>query len=194
VNFAQLARICGGFTSVKQLELSTAPLNLRFSVKSRARIRAYTQNATASHMATAPKSIDEYLKGVTPERRAALQKLRQQILRVVPSATECISYSMPAFRLEGGVVAGFLATSKGCSYFPFSGTTLDGMAAQLTKYGRTKSGLHFDPKVGLPSALVSKLIEARQAEMKVAPHKGKTKTKTKTKAKAKAKAKAKLKP
>lgn len=130
-------------------------------------------------MATAPKSIDDYLKGVAADRRVALQKLRQQILTVVPGAEECISYSMPAFRLEGGVVAGFLATTKGCSYFPFSGTTLDGMTDELSAYSRTKSALHFDPKRGLPSALVKKLIKARQAEIKAAPHATKTKTKTK---------------
>jgi uncharacterized protein YdhG (YjbR/CyaY superfamily) len=129
-------------------------------------------------MPAAPKSIDDYLKGVSPDRRAALQKLRQQILKVVPDAEECISYAMPAFRLEGGVVAGFLATNKGCSYFPFSGTTLDGMAGELTAYSRTKSGLHFDPQRGLPATLVRKLIRARQAELELAPHATKAKRKS----------------
>jgi uncharacterized protein YdhG (YjbR/CyaY superfamily) len=127
-----------------------------------------------------PKSIDDYLKGLPPDRRAALQKLRAQIVKVVPEAEECISYSMPAFRLEGGVVAGFLATAKGCSYFPFSGSTLDDMAAELSGYSRTKSGLHFDPARGLPSTLVRKLIAARKAEMQLPPHGAKPATKKKT--------------
>jgi uncharacterized protein YdhG (YjbR/CyaY superfamily) len=127
-----------------------------------------------------PKSIDDYLKGLPPDRRAALQKLRAQIVKVVPEAEECISYSMPAFRLEGGVVAGFLATAKGCSYFPFSGSTLDDMAAELSGYSRTKSGLHFDPARGLPSTLVRKLIAARKAEMQLTPHGAKPGTKKKT--------------
>jgi hypothetical protein len=38
---------------------------------------------------------------------------------------------MPAFRLDGQVAAGFAATSKGCSYFPFSGTTLKTLAAEV---------------------------------------------------------------
>lgn len=116
-------------------------------------------------MANPPQTIDEYLKGVTPAQRAALQKLREQICALVPQAEECISYSMPAFRTHGHVVAGFLATRKGCSYFPFSGTTLDGLAAELTGYSRTKSGLHFDPQRGLPVTLLRKLIKARRAEI-----------------------------
>jgi uncharacterized protein YdhG (YjbR/CyaY superfamily) len=116
-----------------------------------------------------PRNVDDYLKGVSPVQRAALQKLRKQILALVPGAEECISYSMPAFRARGHVVAGFLATKKGCSFFPFSGTTLDAMASLLTGYSRTKSGLHFDPKRGLPVALLRQLLRARQAEIAAYP-------------------------
>lgn len=118
-------------------------------------------------MASPPRSIDDYLNGVSSSHRAALQKVRQQILVIVPSAEECISYSMPAFRLRGHVVAGFLSTSKGCSFFPFSGTTLDSVAAELSGYSRTKSALHFAPARGLPASLLRKLLKARQAELPV---------------------------
>ncbi len=111
-----------------------------------------------------PESIDAYLATVSPDRRAALQKLRRTILSVLPDAEECISYWMPAFRHAGRVVAGFLATSRGCSYFPFSGRTLATLAADLESYEKTKSALHFDPKHPLPVALVRKLLKARIAE------------------------------
>jgi uncharacterized protein YdhG (YjbR/CyaY superfamily) len=112
-----------------------------------------------------PKSIDDYLAGLDPERRKALSTLRERILSIIPDAEECISYSMPAFRLHGKVVAGFLATKPGASYFPFSGTTLDSVAGLLTGYSRTKSGLHFDLARGVPVTLLRKLIQARLAEL-----------------------------
>lgn len=118
-------------------------------------------------MSKKPATIDEYLATVTGPRRAALEKLRRAIRGAVPGATECISYGMPAFRLPEGVVAGFLATSRGCSYYPFSGAILDGLGDALEGYGRTKSALHFDPEDGLPVGLVRKLIRARMAEMKM---------------------------
>ena len=71
---------------------------------------------------------------------------------------------MPAFRYAGRVVAGFLATSKGCSYFPFSGTTLATVAADVKAHRQTKSALHFDPKHPLSVALVRKLLKARITE------------------------------
>jgi uncharacterized protein YdhG (YjbR/CyaY superfamily) len=115
-------------------------------------------------MAAKPESIDAYLATLPDDRRDALEKLRKTILSILPDADECISYSMPAFRYGGHVVAGFLSTSKGCSYFPFSGTTLATLTDDLKAYGQTKSALHFDPKRGLPVPLVRKLIKARVAE------------------------------
>jgi uncharacterized protein YdhG (YjbR/CyaY superfamily) len=111
-----------------------------------------------------PEHIDEYLASVEPGKRAALQRLRQTIRANLPDAEECISYSMPAFRFGGKVVAGFSATKSGCSYFPFSGRTLGSMRAELKRYDQTKSSLHFDPAKGLPATLVRKLLRVRIAE------------------------------
>ena len=110
------------------------------------------------------KTIDEYLAGVKGEKREALDELRAAIRKIVPKAEECISYAIPAFRLDGAVVAGFCATAKGCSYLPFSGSTLKTLAKDVKDYSQTKSSLHFDPKKGLPVTLVRKLIKARIAE------------------------------
>jgi uncharacterized protein YdhG (YjbR/CyaY superfamily) len=108
--------------------------------------------------------VDEYLATVTVDKRAALDKLRRTIRSIVPRAEECISYGMPAFRLDGNVIAGFQATAKGCSYYPFSGTTLQTLGAHLRGYGKTKSALHFSPDKPLPLGLVRELIKARIAE------------------------------
>jgi uncharacterized protein YdhG (YjbR/CyaY superfamily) len=111
-----------------------------------------------------PSTIDEYLKDVTEDRRRALKDLRANIRSTVPEAEECISYGIPAFRLHGVVVAGFCATAKGCSYLPFSGSTLKTLARDLGRYDQTKSSLHFSPEKPLPMTLVRKLIRARLAE------------------------------
>jgi uncharacterized protein YdhG (YjbR/CyaY superfamily) len=95
-----------------------------------------------------------------------LQQLRQTIRKIIPAADECISYAMPAFRLHGKVVAGFAATTRGCSYFPFSGSTLGTLADDLQGYDRTKSALHFPVDRPLPTRLVRRLLQARIAETK----------------------------
>ena len=118
---------------------------------------------TAEHKLS---TIDDYLKSVPEDRRGALEDLRVKIRSVVPNAEECISYRIPAFRLNGVVVAGFCATAKGCSYLPFSGSTLKTLARDIKRYDQTKSSLHFSPDERLPAALVRKLIKARIAETK----------------------------
>jgi len=109
-------------------------------------------------------TIDEYLNTVTEDRRKALERLRKTIRSIVPKVEECISYGMPAFRLNGVVVAGFVATRKGCSYVPFSGRTLTTLADDVRSFEQTKGSLHFDPVKSLPVALVRKLIRTRVAE------------------------------
>jgi uncharacterized protein YdhG (YjbR/CyaY superfamily) len=113
------------------------------------------------HMRRAP-AIDEYLAGVNPKNRAMLQKLRTTIHSIVPEVEECISYRLPAFRYQGRIIAGFSTTSTGCSYYPFSGTTLKTLASDIEGYSQTKSALHFDNP--LPASLVRKLLKTRIAE------------------------------
>ena len=108
------------------------------------------------------KDIDAYLAGVRGERRALLDQLRKTIRAIVPKAEECISYGMPAFRLDGKVIAGFAATKSGGSYYPFSGSTLRTLKKDLAKYEGTKGALHFSAP--LPATLVRKLLKARIAE------------------------------
>lgn len=108
-------------------------------------------------------AIDDYLANVSPKSRALLRKLRQTIHELVPEIEECISYGMPAFRYGGRVVAGFAVTSNGCSYYPFSGTTLRTLEKEIERFDTTKSALHF--VAPLPRALVRKLLDARIAEL-----------------------------
>lgn len=116
-------------------------------------------------MAAKPTTLDEYLATVPPSQRPALEKLRKAIRAVVPTAEECFSYNLPAFRLHGTVVAGFCAYKNHCSYFPFSGTTVETLKHELEGFETTAGSIHFQPNKPLPSALVRKLIRTRIAEI-----------------------------
>ncbi len=83
---------------------------------------------------------------------------------IVPEVEECISYRLPAFRHQGKIIAGFSATSAGCSYYPFSGRTLATLAADVAGYEQTKGALHFGTEKPLLASLVRKLLKARIAE------------------------------
>lgn len=110
----------------------------------------------------AHSTIDEYLATLDEPKRATLQRLREDIRELVPEAEECISYSLPAFRVRGKLVAGFGAFNTHLSYLPHSGSVLPALAGELTAYpGGTKSALHFPIDRPLPKALVKMLVAKR---------------------------------
>jgi uncharacterized protein YdhG (YjbR/CyaY superfamily) len=109
--------------------------------------------------------VDEYLRSIQEPKRGTLQALRRSILEVVPEAEEVISYRVPAFRLQGKVIAGFAAFKDHLSYLPFSGSVLAQLGDELEGYTMTKSSLHFAVDRPLPAALVKKLVELRLEEV-----------------------------
>ena len=114
----------------------------------------------------ASTDVDEYLRGVEEPKRATLEALRRTILEIVPEAEQVISYRMPAFRVDGKVVAGFAAFREHLSYLPFSGSVLSQLPDELQGYTTTKSALHFPVDQPLPRPLVEKLIAVRRAEIR----------------------------
>ena len=113
----------------------------------------------------AATTIDEYLADVPEPKRTTLQRLRATIREIVPAATEAISYGMPAFKIDGKVVAGFAAFKHHLAYFPHSGGPLRTLATELAGYEQTPGSLHFAIDRPLPKTLVRKLIAARRAEI-----------------------------
>ncbi|MDP9093166.1 MAG: DUF1801 domain-containing protein [Actinomycetota bacterium] len=109
--------------------------------------------------------IDRYLADLDEARRAALEQLRRKVLSVVPEAEQSISYGLPAFRVNGKIVAGFAAFKKHLTYLPHSGSTLNSLEGDLDGYDRTKGSLHFPVDQPLPLALVTKLVMTRLNEL-----------------------------
>jgi uncharacterized protein YdhG (YjbR/CyaY superfamily) len=69
-------------------------------------------------VAKKPQTIDGYLAGLSAEQRSALQKVRRAVHAAAPKAEKCISYGMPAFRLNGKLIASFRGAANHCSFHP----------------------------------------------------------------------------
>ena len=111
-----------------------------------------------------PETIDEYLARANPDQRAALNKLRRIIRTVAPKARECISYGIPAFRLDGHSLVFFGAWRSHCAFYPGSSKTLKKFQDELRNFQTSKGTLRFSPDKPLPVALVKKLVKTRIAE------------------------------
>ena len=108
-------------------------------------------------------TVTSYLRKVGPEKRAALQKLRRTIKAVAPRAEECISYQIPAFRLDGRMLVWYAAMKEHCSFFP-GAYAIASLKPQLKKYKISKGTIRFSPDTPLSAALVRKLVKARISE------------------------------
>jgi uncharacterized protein YdhG (YjbR/CyaY superfamily) len=116
----------------------------------------------------APTEIDRYLAGLDEPRRSTLEALRKSIMEVVPGAEQCISYGMPAFKVQGKTVAGFAAFKNHLSYLPHSGSVLATLPEDVDAYESSKGSLKFATNKPLPKRLVKKLIHARMHELGLA--------------------------
>ena len=110
-----------------------------------------------------PQTIDEYLAPLSNEKRAALEKLRRAIKSAAPKAEECISYQIPAFRLEGRMLVAFGAAANHCAFYP-GAFPLEAHKGELKAYDTSKGTIRFQEGRPLPAVLVRKLVRTRFAE------------------------------
>jgi uncharacterized protein YdhG (YjbR/CyaY superfamily) len=86
------------------------------------------------------REVDDYLASLEKPKRWTLEALRRTILAIIPKADQCISYGVPAFKLEGKVVAGFAAFKSHLNYLPHSGSVFtEAWGRNLTIYGFARS-------------------------------------------------------
>jgi uncharacterized protein YdhG (YjbR/CyaY superfamily) len=109
-------------------------------------------------------TIDEYLANVNPDQRVTLERLRKSIHAAAPGAEECISYGIPAFRLNGRSLVFFGAWAKHCAFYPGSSSTLKRFRGDLKHFQISKGTIRFSPDNPLPTALIKKLIKARMLQ------------------------------
>jgi uncharacterized protein YdhG (YjbR/CyaY superfamily) len=115
----------------------------------------------------AASSIDEYLEGTPPGKRAELERLRGLVHAEVPDAIESIAYAMPAFRLGDRYFLGFSATKTGCSIYTGRGA-LEELAAELEPYHLWKGTINYPCERPLAADLVRRIVRLRLAEFRPA--------------------------
>ena len=106
----------------------------------------------------APANTDAYLATLPADQCEALQTLRRQILAAAPGSTECISYGMPAVRLNG-VLVWFAAAKAHCALYP--GGQVEAFADRLTGYQTSKGAIRFQPEKPLPPELIADIVARR---------------------------------
>jgi uncharacterized protein YdhG (YjbR/CyaY superfamily) len=121
----------------------------------------FRQHREMRGVAVSKEEIDDYLASLEEPKRSTLTTLRLSILDIIPEAEQCISYGLPAFRVQGKVIAGFGAFKNHLSYLPHSGSVFPELGDELAKYKTSSGALQFPVDAPLPKALVKKLVTTR---------------------------------
>lgn len=110
-------------------------------------------------------AVDAYLASLPQDQQEALERVRNEVARLVPDAVETISYGMPAFKLRGRFLVSYAAWKRHCSIYPLTDTFMVSHADAIAGFDRTKGSLHFTPTAALPQTVLEDLVRARVADL-----------------------------
>jgi uncharacterized protein YdhG (YjbR/CyaY superfamily) len=108
------------------------------------------------------KSIDDYISSFPEPVQKKLTEIRKAIKEEVPEAVEKISYSMPAFALNGTLVY-FAAHSKHIGFYP-TASGIKAFANEISRYKSSKGAIQFPLDEPLPIGLIKKIARFRVEE------------------------------
>lgn len=110
-----------------------------------------------------PNNYADYAKHYPKDVQKLLQQMRQTILNAAPKAEETISYGMPAFRQDGGILVWFAAHTNHIGFYP-GASGIAAFAADLARYKYAKGSVQFPIDVPLPLALIRRMVQFRVKE------------------------------
>jgi len=117
-----------------------------------------------------PDTVEDYLAGLAPDRRAALEGLRARIRAIVPEAEERISYRMPAFTLEGRILVWYAAFARHVSLFPATDAMKERLGDALAPYLAGRGTIRIDDRHPMPDALLRRIVRSRVRELSASGH------------------------
>jgi len=98
-------------------------------------------------------NTDKYIASFPKETQTLLEEMRQTILKAAPKAEEIISYAMPEFKINGGMLVYFAGYKNHIGFYALP----SGNAAfkkELSEYKMGKGSIQFPIDQKLPTALI----------------------------------------
>lgn len=107
-------------------------------------------------------TVEEYISNIPDEKKAGFLTLREIILKNAPAATECISYGMPAYKLNGMLIY-IACQQKHYGIYPMAATIVK-FADELKDYTTSKGTIQIPHNAKIPKRLIASIVKFRVAE------------------------------
>ena len=109
-----------------------------------------------------PKDIDDYISWFEGDVKTKLEEIRTIIRKAAPAATETISYSMPAFKINK-VLVYFAGYDHHIGFYP-TPSAIEKFAKELAGYTTSKGAVQFPIDKALPKQLIKDMVSFRIKE------------------------------
>jgi uncharacterized protein YdhG (YjbR/CyaY superfamily) len=110
-------------------------------------------------------AVTDYLATVAEPRRAALARVIDRAHALVPDLTEGVSYGMPALLHRGKPLLSAMAAKKHLAIYPYSGSVVSVVAADLTGYSLSSGTIRFSEDQPIPDEVLDRVILIRRANI-----------------------------
>lgn len=108
------------------------------------------------------ESIDTYIASFEGEIKERLEQMRAVIEAAAPEASPCISYAMPAYKLNG-VLVYFAGYKNHIGFYP-TGKGIEAFKDELSDFKFAKGSVQFPHNQKLPVALIKRIVKFRVTE------------------------------
>lgn len=111
------------------------------------------------------KEVEDFLAALPPDRRRALQHLRELTQKTCPDAVEGFGYGMPGYKYRGRPLIYFSSFKNHLSIFAAGYAGIERHRAELADYEIRAGTIHFQPHKPLPDKLLKTMIRERMADI-----------------------------
>ena len=110
-------------------------------------------------------NVDEYISSQPETAQVVLQLVRRALRKALPGAEEVISYKIPAYRLNGGIVLYFAGWKQHYSLYPTGERMVKAFNDQLAPYKVSKGTIRFPLSEAVPVKLIERIAKFRAKEV-----------------------------
>lgn len=111
------------------------------------------------------KSVTDYIAAQPAAARVALRRVRSTIRKAMPGAEEVISYSIPAYKLNGRVVIFFAGWKQHYSIYPATDGLAEAFKDELASYEISKGTIRFPISEPVPVRLIERIAKFRAKQV-----------------------------
>jgi uncharacterized protein YdhG (YjbR/CyaY superfamily) len=105
------------------------------------------------------ENVEAYIRSFPVNIQVILQQIRETIRKAAPEAEECISYQMPAYKLNGPLVY-FAAAKNHIGFYP-TGSGIEAFKDEFSAFKWSKGAVQFPLNKEIPFDLIERIVRYR---------------------------------